>query len=63
MDLENLKQVWDEEKIESVPEISLKKENSDASGDDSDEYADRILDEYYFLSFVGCIVSSHGKEY
>ena len=26
MDLENLKQVWDEEKIESVPEISLEKQ-------------------------------------
>ena len=26
MDLENLKQVWDEEKIESIPEISLEKQ-------------------------------------
>ena len=26
MDLENLKQVWDKEKIESVPEISLEKQ-------------------------------------
>ena len=26
MDLENLKQVWNEEKIESIPEISLEKQ-------------------------------------
>ena len=56
MDLENLKQVWDKEKIESVPEISLEKQKEIHT---PLEMIRKNMRTEFWIS----IVSSHGKGY
>ena len=58
MDLENLKQVWNEEKIESIPEISLEKQKEIHTP--LEMIRKNMRTEFWtsivFFSFVGCVL-------